>query len=240
METAAIAGERARFGKSVRLYSGKFIWPLDPRPGDGLLVEETDLAHMLSGENRFCSATGEPYPVAQHCIHVSKVVAHRLGLSSRRAWTEASPAEVALVFAALMHDAPEAWLRDIPGPWKGHVWVEAPEGGLIRYRELEDRWVRILLPRFGLSPELVGHPLVKAVDNALCMTEMRDLYEREANLGWEATGFELTPDEMLACNQYNRLEPWAFWVARSEFRQQFQACSLRLAEAARQFQAVSA
>lgn len=81
----------------IQTYTGKKFYPLNPREED---IDIRDIAHALSLEPRWGGATEVPYSVAAHSIAVSQCVpdGHRL--------------------AALLHDASEAYLRDIPRPLK--------------------------------------------------------------------------------------------------------------------------
>lgn len=117
---------------------------LDPRPED-VCIE--DIAHGLMGEPRFNCATRDPYVVAQHSWYASHLV----------------PREDAL--AALLHDGPEAYIKDLPRPLKN----------LLRsvYGPIEAAFWRAIAQRFDLSLELPQS--VKDVDRVLLATEIRDL-----------------------------------------------------------------
>ena len=78
---------------SLQTYSGHFIWPLDPKPSE---IYITDIAHGLSHENRYANQSPYPYSVAWHSYVLSMVVPKHLQRF------------------ALVHDAPEAYIKDIP------------------------------------------------------------------------------------------------------------------------------
>lgn len=105
-----------------------------------------DIALGLSHTARFSGQTNSPYSVAQHSVLVSRLV----------------PPEHAL--AALLHDAAESFLCDIPKPLKNL---------LPQYVELEQRAEKDLCMRFGVKFPL--HPCVKEADNKAFVTERRDL-----------------------------------------------------------------
>lgn len=98
---------------AVQTYSGRFYDLVSPTPDQFALV---DIAHHLSQLCRFGGATLQPYSVAQHSLVVSYLV----------------PPEHAL--EALLHDAPEAYLSDLPAPLK---WVLGD--GRHRYEDLTRR-----------------------------------------------------------------------------------------------------
>lgn len=82
---------------SILTFKGKFLDYLSPNPSQ---IQIEDIAIALSREARFSGHTREFYSVAQHSVHVSVLV----------------PPEFAL--EALLHDATEAYCKDIPTPLK--------------------------------------------------------------------------------------------------------------------------
>ncbi len=102
----------------VVTFSGKILDAANPDPS---LICIEDVAQGLARRHRYNGLTKVPYSVAQHSCIVSQMVAapHRLG--------------------ALMHDAAEAYLVDLPSPFKAvcpefcaleKVWMAAIEKGL--------------------------------------------------------------------------------------------------------------
>ena len=98
---------------------------------------------------RFGGHTRAFYSVAQHSVIVSELV-------------EARGGDVEDVFAALMHDATEAYLGDMPHPIKHR----SPLGAA--FKEAEDRLEAVLQARFAIKPDV---PEIKRVDRALLATE---------------------------------------------------------------------
>lgn len=116
----------------------------------GLVTEEDidilDIAHALSLINRYTGHTIAPYSVAQHSVHVSRLVADEHAL-----W-------------GLLHDASEAYLGDVSRPLKSML----PD-----YKRLEEMVQRAIADRFALQWPIPAE--VKAADNVALMAEKRDL-----------------------------------------------------------------
>jgi len=87
----------------IETYTGRFINPLKPAP-DAVFIE--DIAHSLSMQCRFNGHCSGFYSVAEHSVHTAEVV---------QMLSDASPETAKF---ALLHDAAEAYLCDIPRPVK--------------------------------------------------------------------------------------------------------------------------
>lgn len=85
----------------INTYYGHTIDYIKPDPNE---IDIRDIAHNLSFENRFIGQTAEPYSVAQHCV-LGSYIFEEMGLPE-------------LAFLFLLHDAAEAYLKDIPTPLK--------------------------------------------------------------------------------------------------------------------------
>jgi len=133
----------ARVGGWLQTFSGGQFWPMDPRPEE---VAIEDIAHALSNLCRFAGHCLEFYSVAQHSVLVSGYV----------------PA--AHAFQALLHDAAEAYLVDVPRPVK----LELPD-----YKAIEKRVQAVIYRRFGLPAEEPA--CIKAADDRVLAQEHRDL-----------------------------------------------------------------
>jgi hypothetical protein len=122
--------------------------PFDPDPEQ---LDAGDIARALANQCRFGGHSRVYYSVAQHSVIVSELVEQRGG-------------DVEDAFAALMHDASEAYLGDMPHPLKHR----SPLGAA--FREAEDHLERAIRERFRIRPDV---PEIKPVDRALLATERR-------------------------------------------------------------------
>ena len=122
--------------------------PFDPDPEQ---LEPGDIARALGNQCRFGGHCRAFSSVAQHSVIVSRLVEDRGG-----------DAEDA--FAALMHDATEAYLGDTPHPLKHR----SPLGAA--FRAAEERLEEAIRARFAIKADV---PEIKRADRALLATERR-------------------------------------------------------------------
>ena len=116
-------------------------------------IDINDIARALSMAPRFAGHMDRFYSVAEHSVNVSKIVGD----------------DVEIQIQALMHDATEAYLCDIPSPFKPL---------LTNYKELEaDLW-RAVCIRFGIREQM--YPEVKIADMRMLMTEKDHLKKGSA------------------------------------------------------------
>lgn len=169
-----------RQGGWISTYLGVPFWPMDPRIED---VRAADIAHALSRQCRFAGHCDRFYSVAQHCVHVSELV----------------PFEHALW--ALLHDAPEAYLVDLPRPIK-----HSPGIGEA-YQEVEANLMRVICRKFGLP--FAEPASVKQADIVMLETERRDLHPRAR---WT---MDVTPREAV-------IQPWSPDFAEYAFTQRLE------------------
>lgn len=153
-----------RRGDWIQTFTGRQFWPLDPRPED---VAVEDIAHALSMLCRFGGHTRFHYSVAHHSMLLSRAVPEELA-----PW-------------ALLHDASEAYLVDVPRPIKA-----ALEG----YAAIEQTLLRIIAERFELPwpvpPELAVY------DHRILMNERGVLMATPPAL-WPEEGLEILPGVLI-------------------------------------------
>jgi hypothetical protein len=157
-----------------------------PNP-DSSSIEIGDIALGLSRECRFSGQTRSFYSVAQHSVLASRIV----------------PGEWAL--EALLHDATEAFLRDIPYPLKTLL----PE-----YKRIEAILDGIIRGRFGLPAET--SPAVHRADRILLATEKRDLMPDDSFPWPILAGVSPLPD---------RIAPWTPERSMGLFLRRFEELS---------------
>lgn len=158
----------------IQLYSGKPFHFLEPREEE---VDIDDVAHTLSLLCRFGGHCKKFYSVAEHSVRCSWEVSDEFALE------------------ALLHDATEAYLVDMPRPIKY---------AMPQYKEFEDKIDIVVRKKFGL-PEKMSKE-VHLIDNVLLATERRDLMkESEKPWNWlpDPLDYEITP--------------WTPGIAQSEF-----------------------
>jgi 5'-nucleotidase len=135
-------------GPYLQTVSGRWVNPFDPDPEQ---LDAGDIARALANQCRFGGHSRAFYSVAQHSVIVSQLV-------------EARGGDAEDAFAALMHDATEAYLGDMPHPLKHR----SPLGAA--FREAEGRLEAALRRRFSIKGDV---PQIKPVDRALLATERR-------------------------------------------------------------------
>jgi uncharacterized protein len=135
-------------GPYLQTVSGRWVNPFDPDPEQ---LDPGDIARALANQCRFGGHCRAFYSVAQHSVIVSELVEERGG-----------GAEDA--FAALMHDATEAYLGDMPHPLKHR----SPLGAA--FKAAEEHLERAIRDRFRIKPDVVE---IKRADRALLATERR-------------------------------------------------------------------
>lgn len=127
----------------IRTFTGKYINPSKP---DASLICIEDIAHALSMQPRFGGHLPVFYSVAQHCVITSAGVTEEHALS------------------ALLHDASEAYLIDVPRPVKEQ---------LQNYKEIENTLMVVISGKFGFEWPL--HANVKCADEDMLKHEWESL-----------------------------------------------------------------
>jgi hypothetical protein len=146
----------SRVGGWVQVWSGKRFYPLDPRPEE---VNIMDIAHALAMKCRYGGHCSEFYSLAEHSVLMSQ---------------KASP-ENALW--ALLHDAGEAYLADVPRPVKPN---------LPGWKTLEADVMAAVCTKFGLP--LAEPAEVKALDTAILRDEKERLMRGGEDWDWLPPG----------------------------------------------------
>lgn len=146
--------------------SGRIVNPAMLQPED---IDLGDICEHLAKEARFNGATpGKFYSVAQHSLLVGHLVATSYSPESQGAYY------YQLVLCALLHDAPEAYLRDLATPVKSQVGSA--------YLHMESRAWLAIARKFGLPPVMPAE--VKRADLIALATEKLHLMPQSAGDQW--------------------------------------------------------
>lgn len=159
------------------------MWPFDPKPH---MIRIEDIAHALAVMPRFAGHTRTPYSVAEHSIRVAGVVTSKTPKHS---------------LAALLHDAAEAYLLDVPAPLKPVF---------TGYKTAEKKLLEVIFVALGATWPM--NTIVKEADRLLLSAERRDLLP---HVDWwmPQDGY---PD-MPTFAEYPRIKPWSWQKAEREF-----------------------
>jgi hypothetical protein len=195
---------------SCQVVSGGYIEPCNADPDDIFI---SDIAHALALANRWSGNTqyleqtpamllqsiepGDPffYSVAQHSCIVHDIVVRRFGSVA--------------AFYALMHDASEAYLVDIPRPIK-------PE--LTNYYEIEARLMKVILDKFAITLDDQIKKQVMEIDNNMIF------WERDAIVGTPVApyGNEFQHPGGSLYDEVPNFVSWSPKRAKAEFLMRFQ------------------
>jgi len=127
----------------MQTYSGGRFYPGDP---ESTVITNVDIAHALSLLCRYGGHVDRFYSVAEHCVLMSLEVAPENALY------------------ALLHDATEAYVVDVPRPLK--VFLDG-------YKQIEEGVWRAIARTYGISVTLPDEVL--AADDRILLTERRVL-----------------------------------------------------------------
>jgi hypothetical protein len=173
-------------------YSGRLVHPLNLHCSE---VSLEDVAHHLAHINRWTGASKRAITVAEHSVHVSRMLPDRLRIYG------------------LIHDAAEAYLGDVSTPIKRTCLMDG-------YRRSEKIADESILEAFDLRPLTEPDRLqVKEADRRMLYTEaltlMQPLHPKFAA--------ELAKGPPPYNSDQVKIECWSSWRARFEFLEAFNA-----------------
>lgn len=144
---------------------------------DGICIE--DIAHALSMQCRFNGHICEFYSVAEHSLKVSELIEELGGAPS-------------LQMQGLLHDASEAYICDIPKPFKDYL------DEYLTVEEVLQTTIRHKLIPGNIELDSASQSILNIVDREMCLQESKEFY---GPIKWEPNSFEiyfgvpLTPTE---------------------------------------------
>ena len=151
----------------IQTYTGEFFDFSKPHPD---MVNIWDIAHSLSNSCRFGGHTIHFYSVAEHSIILSNIVEDKDKL-----W-------------ALLHDATEAYIKDIPRPLKFYL------GDTMK--ELERNVLEAIKKKYGLTGDIPNK--VNELDIYMLFWEAQSVMQHKL---WESN-----PEEHMAEKSYKLFE----------------------------------
>lgn len=166
----------------ITTYGGTHFFPTQPDMRD---FHIGDVAHALSLLCRGNGHVRQFFSVGQHCIYCA-LEARARGFSSR------------IVLACLLHDASEAYMSDVPRPFKKY---------LKDYQVLEDRLLTLVYEKYlgsDVTEEEAGQ--MKQIDNDVLAYDMfyllgegceEELPKLERSFSYEVRPFEDVEREYL-------------------------------------------
>lgn len=172
--TAAIKYEGRETETFIQSYSGRSITFLNPKEDQ---IDIDDIAHTLSLLCRFGGHCRTFYSVAEHSVRCAQVATPERRLE------------------ALLHDASEAYLVDMPRPIKQEL-----QG----YRDIEGTLDLVIRKKYGLPEKMTEE--VKYIDDKMLATEKRDLMKiSDRPWNWLPDPYDF------------KIEPWSYERAYEEF-----------------------
>ncbi|MGN6416163.1 MAG: hypothetical protein ACTHMC_01635 [Pseudobacter sp.] len=155
----------------IRTFSGHYFNVFEP---DASMICIEDIAHALSNQCRFGGHSPKFYSVAQHCVLMSDMMHKRFKLD------------------ALLHDASEAYLVDVPKPIK----VE-----MVQYLAIENDLMAVIARKFGFEYPL--NIVVKSSDEFMLSWEWSEVIMQRGGL------------------EYDLITPWSAEESKDKFLQAF-------------------
>ncbi len=136
----------------IRTVSGNYVDLSKPSLS---AVSLQDMTHSLGRINRFQGHTAAPITVLDHLLNTH----------NRACFLTEDPL---VRYAALMHDAHECYVCDVPTPLKRLLGKA--------YTEIEDGWQKAVFDWAGLPYDLADHPVVKQADLEMLLAEAKEYH----------------------------------------------------------------
>lgn len=171
-----------------RTFSGKVIDPENLKPED---IDPVDIARSLSLQCRFGGQIVRFYSVAEHSLNVMTNVEKHVYNLNRVDINN-------LALGALLHDASEAYMCDIPTPFKKL---------LPQYKELEAKVMAVIHKRFNVVLDKFEEDIINRYDRQALDFEMPILFNTPEKKQFKDLEY-YTPDQAFSIylNTLLRLE----------------------------------
>jgi hypothetical protein len=182
--------------RKIAVFDGQLVDPFTVTHLDGVFRIET-IAHAMSMLCRYGGHVSRFYSVAEHCLLVESVVERRIN-----DMPSIDRLRLCMRRYALIHDASEAYLIDLPAPLK-HM------DTMREYREVEARLLWELRQWFGVCGS--DYEFVTNIDVEIRGTEARQLF-RVIPPKWEAKLAPVIPG--IQCGTMSPIEAKTAWLAK--------------------------
>jgi len=163
-------------GSWIPTHTGKLFSILTPTAE---MVDIRDIAYGLSYQFRYSGQANPAVTVTEHSLLLSYAV------PPEKAW------------AAMLHDAAEFILGDMPGPLKRAL-IGDKKAGLPSYKDVENHLLELICSKYGLSLAEVEDPELKWLDKAMLINEFRDCFPDPARARgieiWQSRGYRPIPN----------------------------------------------
>lgn len=184
-------------GAYIETFTGKKFY-YDERMSKSQICIE-DIAHALAIEPRFGGHSRVPYSVAEHCCYAFDEVRRRVH-------------GYGIALAALLHDAHEAYTKDLMKPLRMSKWLEG-------YMALAERVQAIIEERYSIANlSACDRGLIKKIDIALLRIESAALMPSAGQEWvWPSKESQLSIYPVI-------LNCWDWKTAKREFLDRFSRC----------------
>ncbi len=178
----------------ITTFTGKHFDPIIP---DVSQVDIRDIAHALSLTCRGNGHVKNFFSVGQHCINCA-LEAEQRGYTPK------------VILACLVHDASEAYMSDVPRPFKQYL----PE-----YEKLEDGILEMIYEKFlGEALTKEEKKLLKQIDNDLLYYDLKELLneptEGDAPKLHITLDYQVLPFEQVERTYLELYDKWSAMLAK--------------------------
>lgn len=167
--------------RTIQTYSGNMVDIFDFKKEDFSL---DDVAHALSLNNRYNGHTQERYSVARHCINMYMSVLKdlKVGISKEDSYNRSCK-----LIKALLHDAAEYILPDVPAPYKKHFLIEDQNFNIRKFYDIEHCILRQIYSFLDVSSVFFDEEsddYIKHYDLRMLVVEKKALMSSVKDIEW--------------------------------------------------------